>query len=136
MTARCPTFSKTYFFSIGTKSRTTLPSPSWNGYAKTRAWARPSATTRVNDLIELIRGVDVLLLFQAPEDVDYLVATCDRAFPPAEQIDRLRAAMLSAYRRQYIGSGTQRPISAKCSEGWSAGIRRPESVPNLRPIMQ
>jgi hypothetical protein len=62
----------------------------------------------VNDLIELIQGVELLLLFQAPEDVDYLVATCDRAFT-VEQIDRLRAAMLSAYRRQYIGSGTQKP---------------------------
>ena len=50
----------------------------------------------------------MLLLFQAPEDVDYLVATCRRAFT-AEQIDRLRAAVLSAYRRQYIGTRMQKP---------------------------
>ena len=61
----------------------------------------------VNDLIELIQGVDALLVFQAPEDVDYFVATCKRAFT-SEQTDRLHAAVLNAYRRQYIGPGTLR----------------------------
>lgn len=55
----------------------------------------------VNDLVELVHGVDALLLFQALVDVDYFVGTCGRRFTAAE-IERLRATVLDAYRWQYL----------------------------------
>jgi hypothetical protein len=60
----------------------------------------------IDDLIELVQGVDALLQFQAPADVDYFVGACNRTFTPAE-IERLHAEVLSAYRWQYIVSGLQ-----------------------------
>ena len=89
----------------------------------------------VSDLIELIQGVDVLLLFQAPEDVDYLVAACKRAFT-AEQIDRLGAAVLSAYRRQYIGSGTQKPHFGAVLRKMVSADQAARIGAELAPIMQ
>jgi hypothetical protein len=89
----------------------------------------------VNDLIELIQGVDMLLQFQAPEDVDYLVATCNRAFT-AEQIDRLRAAVLSAYRRQYIGSGAQKPQFGMVLSKLVSAEQATRVGSELAPIMQ
>ena len=60
----------------------------------------------IDDLIELVEGVDALLQFQAPADVDYFVGACNRTFTAAE-MERLHAETLSAYRWQYIVSGLQ-----------------------------
>jgi methylphosphotriester-DNA--protein-cysteine methyltransferase len=65
-----------------------------------------------DDLSELLQGVDALLLFQAPADVDYFVEICNRTFTTAE-MNRLHVAMLSAYRWQYIASGAQHPHFAQ-----------------------
>jgi len=71
--------------------------------------ARIDAAQRVkaiDDLIELVQGVDALLQFQAPADVDYFIGVADRTFTSAEA-ERLRAEVLTAYRWQYIVSGLQ-----------------------------
>ena len=61
----------------------------------------------VDDLIELVQGMDALLLqLQAPADVEYFVGACNRTFTLAE-VERLHVEMLSAYRWQYIVSGLQ-----------------------------
>jgi hypothetical protein len=62
----------------------------------------------VNELIELVAAVDGILQAQAPVDAEYFVASCKRRFTP-EQIERVRAGILKAYRWQYIGSGVQEP---------------------------
>ena len=62
----------------------------------------------VSDLIELVAAVDAILQAQAPVDADYFGAVCGRKLTPA-QTASLRAAMLKAYRWQFIGSGVQEP---------------------------
>jgi hypothetical protein len=77
--------------------------------------ARLSAAERdnsVSDLIELIHGVDALLVVQAPADADYFAGHCKRRFTAGE-LDRLHAGLLRAYRWQYIVSGAQDPHFAE-----------------------
>lgn len=62
----------------------------------------------VDDLIALVGAVDGILRAQAPVDVEYFVANCERRFTPAET-ERLQAGVLRAYRWQYIVSGVQSP---------------------------
>ena len=62
----------------------------------------------VGDLIELVAAVDGILQSQVPADVDYFVAASGRQFTP-EQMERLHAGVLKAYRWQYIVSGVQDP---------------------------
>jgi hypothetical protein len=78
-------------------------------------WRREDATldaeardAAVNDLIALVGAVDGILQVQAREDAVYFRTHCGRPFSAAEskQID---AAMLEAYRWQYIVSGVQEP---------------------------
>ena len=75
----------------------------------------------VADLIELVAAVDGILQGQAVADVDYFVANAAQVFS-AEEIARLRAETLAAYRWQYIVSGVQHPrfaerLSGMISEG-------------------
>ena len=60
----------------------------------------------VNDLIELVAGVDGILQLQARSDADYFIGVLDRRFRSAEQ-RAIHAALLKAYRWQYIVSGVQ-----------------------------
>jgi len=78
-------------------------------------WRREDATlsaaardAAVNDLIVLVGAVDGILAIQAKEDAVYFRSHCGRQFSSGEskQID---AAMLEAYRWQYIVSGVQEP---------------------------
>ncbi len=62
----------------------------------------------VVDLIELVAAVDGILQGQAAADIDYFVAQVGRELT-AEEVDRVRAGTLAAYRWQYIGSGVQHP---------------------------
>ena len=75
----------------------------------------------VVDLIELVAAVDGILQGQAVADVDYFVANAGQVFS-AEEVARLRAETLAAYRWQYIVSGVQHPrfaerLSGMISEG-------------------
>jgi len=60
----------------------------------------------VDDLIELVAAVDGILQLQSAADVDYFLRVCGRGFDKA-QAEKLRAAVLGAYRWQYITSGVQ-----------------------------
>lgn len=60
----------------------------------------------VGDLIDLVAAVDGLLQLQAGADADYFLASIPRKPGPAEA-QRLRAALLHAYRWQYIVSGVR-----------------------------
>ena len=60
----------------------------------------------VDDLIALVGAVDGILQLQSAADADYFLRTALRPFTK-EQARELRAAMLCAYRWQYIVSGVQ-----------------------------
>jgi len=74
-------------------------------HAKLDAEARDRA---VDDFIALVGAVDGLLQLQAQADVGYFLAIAPRAFD-GEQIARIQAGTLRAYRWQYILSGAQHP---------------------------
>ncbi|SHN28913.1 hypothetical protein [Rhizobacter sp. OV335] len=61
----------------------------------------------VNDLIELMRAIDGLLVLQSQSDVRYFVRL--RGLRSPEQLAQLHAVMLKAYRWQYIVSGIEQP---------------------------
>jgi hypothetical protein len=60
----------------------------------------------VDDLIELVAAVDGILQVQAQSDAAYFVGQCGARFTP-EQVERVNAGILGAYRWQYIVSGVQ-----------------------------
>ena len=62
----------------------------------------------VDDLIALVGAVDGLLQAQAAADAGYFLEICGRELGPRGE-DRIRAAVLKAYRWQYIVSGVQDP---------------------------
>lgn len=62
----------------------------------------------VDDLIGLVGAVDGILQAQSAADAGYFASICGREFA-AEQRETIRAAMLRAYRWQYIVSGVQHP---------------------------
>ena len=62
----------------------------------------------VDDLIELVAAVDGILQAQAKSDAAYFVAQCEARFTEG-QVERINAAVLKAYRWQYIVSGVQDP---------------------------
>lgn len=71
--------------------------------------ARLSARERdhaVNDLIGLVAAVDGILQAQARADAGYFVAATGRSFT-TEEVERIHATVLRAYRWQYIVSGVQ-----------------------------
>jgi len=62
----------------------------------------------VDDFIELVVAVDGILQLQSSEDADYFAAVADRVLR-GEELARLKAGVLRAYRWQYILSGAQHP---------------------------
>jgi hypothetical protein len=62
----------------------------------------------IADFIQLMRALDGLLQLQAPADVEYFLKICGERFASA-QAEALEAAVLRAYRWQYISSGVQDP---------------------------
>jgi hypothetical protein len=62
----------------------------------------------VDDLIALVGAVDGILQLQAGADAEYFLKVCGRPFN-AQEIERLRAGVLKAYRWQYIVSGVEDP---------------------------
>jgi hypothetical protein len=59
----------------------------------------------VTDLIELVSDVDAILQAQVSADVDYFSRNCERSFSE-EEMKKILTGVLSAYRWQYIFSGT------------------------------
>jgi hypothetical protein len=64
--------------------------------------------TGVDDFIALVVAVDGILQMQAKADAAYFAAICGRTVAPAEA-GQLAAALLKAYRWQYIFSGARHP---------------------------
>jgi hypothetical protein len=73
--------------------------------AKLAPEARDAA---VDDLIALAGAIDGMLQAQAAADAHYFVEICGRPLGAAE-VEQVRAAVLSAYRFQYIVSGVTEP---------------------------
>jgi hypothetical protein len=73
--------------------------------AKLTAAQRDAA---VDDLIALAAAIDGMLQAQAGADTHYFVDICGRPITAVE-LERIRDAMLDAYRWQYILSGAQEP---------------------------
>jgi hypothetical protein len=74
-----------------------------------REHARLDATARdqgVDDLIALVGAVDGILQAQSQADAGYFVQICGRAVSD-DDMSQLQAALLRAYRWQYIVSGVQ-----------------------------
>lgn len=78
-------------------------------------WRRIDATLTpderergVTDLLELLAGVDGLLVTQASADAAYFAGAAGQPFT-TEQMAAIGAAFLAAYRWQYIGSGLAEP---------------------------
>jgi hypothetical protein len=59
----------------------------------------------VTELIELVTDVDGILQAQAAADIEYFSRNCGRSFKE-EEMKKISAVMLAAYRWQYILSGT------------------------------
>jgi len=62
----------------------------------------------VDDFISLVGAVDQLLQLQAPADVAYFLENCSGRYVGA-RVEQLHAAVLAAYRYQYIVSGARNP---------------------------
>jgi hypothetical protein len=62
----------------------------------------------VDDFIALVAAVDGILGAQSAADVDYFLQTSSERFSVG-QVELLRAAVLAAYRWQYIHSGARHP---------------------------
>jgi hypothetical protein len=78
-------------------------------------WAREDAKldaagrdVAVGEFIELVSAVDGLLQAQAAADAAYFARVCSDEYD-GEQLARLRALVLRAYRWQYILSGAEHP---------------------------
>jgi hypothetical protein len=71
--------------------------------AKLTAAERDAA---VNDLIELVSGVDGILQAQARADAEYYIGVAQRTFS-ADEMQAINNGVLKAYRWQYIVSGVQ-----------------------------
>ncbi|AUT71539.1 hypothetical protein [Paraburkholderia hospita] len=69
---------------------------------------KPARDAAVDDLIALVAGVDGVVQMQATEDATYFCQHVDRTLLHAE-IAEVQAAMLDAYRWQYIVSGVEEP---------------------------
>ena len=62
----------------------------------------------VEDLIDLVRAVDLMVRAQAIADSEYFAKLCERRFSAA-QFDKISAVVLKAYRWQYLVSGFEQP---------------------------
>jgi hypothetical protein len=66
----------------------------------------------VDEFIDLVGAVDGILRVQAKADAGYFTAACGRAVDPGEA-QAIEAALLKAYRWQYIHSGAGHPHFGK-----------------------
>ncbi len=88
----------------------------------------------VTDLIDLVVAVDGILEVQAAADADYFVRVCGRALDEPES-DRIKKAMLTAYRWQYIASGVQDERFQKILGGMTTEAQMKRIGAALAPIV-
>jgi hypothetical protein len=89
----------------------------------------------VDDLIELVGAVDDILQAQAAADAEYFEAIKGRRFTEVQRV-RVHAAVLRAYRWQYIVSGVQHPHFSMLLGGMTTPAQMQRIVTALTPILQ
>jgi hypothetical protein len=89
----------------------------------------------VDDLIALVGAVDGILQLQSVADVDYFVRIASRPVT-REQVQELRAAMLAAYRWQYIVTGAQNERFIKVLSELATPKQMERIGAALAPIME
>jgi len=104
-------------------------------------WAREDAKlapeerdAAVDDLIALVGAVDGILQVQSAADAHYFVEACGHPVAAIE-VERLRAALLTAYRWQYIVSGVQIPRFSNMLNGMITPTQRERIGAALAPVM-
>ena len=132
--ALSPLFKDVLFFHMREESQhAILDEIEWKReHAKIDAQARDRG---VDDLIALVAGVDGILQQQAPVDVDYFASAAGRPFQ-ADEMAQIRAAVLGAYRWQYIVSGAQEPRFAALLGEMTTPAQMARIGAALAPIMQ
>jgi hypothetical protein len=90
----------------------------------------------VSDLIELVAAVDGIVRVQAAADVDYFVEACAKRPFTHDEMKRLHAGMLRAYRWQYIVSGVEDPRFSAALGGMITPAQSERIGAALAPIMQ
>jgi hypothetical protein len=88
----------------------------------------------VNDLISLVGAVDGILQAQSAADAHYFVEICGRPMTDAEA-EAVKAAVLAAYRWQYIVSGVQIPRFGELLNGMITPAQGERIGAALAPIM-
>ena len=88
----------------------------------------------MNDLITLVAAVDGILQAQSASDADYFFGSVSRSFSVEETI-QVKAAMLSAYRWQYIISGVQHPHFGRLLTSMTTPAQMSRIQAALAPIM-
>jgi hypothetical protein len=99
--------------------------------AKLAPEARDAA---VDDMIALVGAVDGILQGQSAADARYFVAICGRSMTDAEA-EAVQAAVLAAYRWQYIISGVQIPRFGQLLNGMITPAQAERIGAALAPIM-
>jgi len=89
----------------------------------------------VDDLIALVGAVDGILQTQAKSDVDYFQSVCRWKYA-GEQIARLEAGTLRAYRWQYIVSGAEHPRFVQILGGLITAEQGQRIAEALAPIVR
>ena len=88
----------------------------------------------VNEVIELVAAVDGILQAQGEADVEYFLKVCDRSFNE-DEIERMKAGVLKAYRWQYIFSGVEHPRFTKLLGGLITEAQGKRLNEALAPLM-
>ncbi|HET9158810.1 MAG TPA: hypothetical protein VFN91_19205 [Myxococcaceae bacterium] len=99
-----------------------------------RALSPAERDAAVNDFIALVGAVDSLLQAQSRADVDYFFHAAEGRFSNA-QVKELEAAVLRAYRWQYIISGAKHPRFLKLLMGMITPAQAERVTQALAPIM-
>lgn len=99
-----------------------------------RALSPAQRDAAVDDLIALVGAVDGILQAQASADMEYFVRIAPRSFE-ASECSAIGAAMLRAYRWQYIGSGVSHPHFVKLLTGMTTPAQMQRIGAALAPIL-
>lgn len=130
----CPLFRDVFKFHWKDESRhVILDEMEWREeHARLSPADRDQAVT---DLIALISAVDGILQAQSAADAGYFIATAGRTFT-AEESAGVHAAMLGAYRWQYIVSGVQHPHFGELLASMTTPEQMARIQAALAPIMK
>jgi DNA-binding Lrp family transcriptional regulator len=88
----------------------------------------------VDELIEIVADVDGILQAQSAADVSYFLKICDRSFSE-DEIEKIKAGVLGAYRCHYIFSGVQHERFQALFEKLTTEEQRQRINDALAPIM-